>query len=58
MSERIPLPMPFGWFRMSESKDLAAGEVKTVQYLGKEFVVYRGEDGQVQQPDAHQVRAP
>ncbi len=45
MSERIPLPMPFGWFRVTESKDLAVGEVKTVQYLGREFVVFRAEDG-------------
>lgn len=46
MSERIPLPMPFGWFRMVESKDLEVGEVKTVHYLGREFLLFRGEDGQ------------
>lgn len=44
MSARIPLPMPFGWFRMAESKDLPVGEVRTVQYLGQEFVLFRGAD--------------
>ena len=46
MSERIPLPMPFGWFRVAESTDLKSGEVKTVQYLGQEFVLFRTEDGE------------
>ena len=53
MSERIPLPMPFGWFRMTESRDLAAGEVKTVQYLGQEFVVFRSMDGQASVMDPY-----
>ncbi|MFT4518389.1 MAG: 3-ketosteroid 9alpha-monooxygenase subunit A [Halioglobus sp.] len=53
MSERIPLPMPFGWFRVSESKDLEAGEVKTVRYLGQEFVLFRGEDGQANVVDPY-----
>ncbi len=45
MSERIPLPMPFGWFRVTESSDLPVGGLMTVQYLGGEFVVFRTEDG-------------
>ena len=46
MSERIPLPMPFGWFRVSESKDLEAREIKTVHYLGEDFLLYRTEEGE------------
>ena len=46
MSERIPLPMPFGWFRVSESKDLEAGEIKTVHYLGEDFLLYRTDEGE------------
>ena len=53
MSERIPLPLPFGWFRMLESKELAVGDVKTVQYLGKEFVLFRTEDGQAHGVDPY-----
>ena len=53
MSERIPLPLPFGWFRMLESKELAVGDVKTVQYLGKEFVLFRTEDGEVHGVDPY-----
>lgn len=45
--QRIPLPpFPNGWFAVSHSDQLAAGEVKTVRALGKEIVVYRGAGGQ------------
>ncbi|MEM9255789.1 MAG: Rieske 2Fe-2S domain-containing protein [Pseudomonadota bacterium] len=53
MSDRIPLPMPFGWFRLVESKDLAVSEIKSVHYLGKDFIVYRGEDGEASVMDAY-----
>ena len=43
MGERIPLPMPFGWFRVSESKDLQAGEIRSINYLDEEFLLFRDE---------------
>ncbi len=46
MSDRIPLPMPFGWFRVSESKDLQPGEIKTIHYLGEDFLLFRDEEGE------------
>ncbi len=46
MTKRIPLPMPFGWFRVSESKDLTVGEVKTVHYIGQDLLLFRTEDGE------------
>ncbi len=44
--ERIPLPpFPNGWFCVADSKELAVGEVKRIQAMGKEAVLFRGEDG-------------
>src|SRR6187402_3550110 len=49
--QRIPLPpYPNGWWAVSHSDELAVGEVKTVQILGRELVVFRGAGG-----DAHAV---
>ena len=43
---RIPLPpYPNGWFAVGHSDALAPGEVRAVHYLGRDLVVYRGEDG-------------
>ncbi len=53
MSDRIPLPMPFGWFRVAESSDLAAGEVQSIHYLGKDFVLFRTAQGEASVMDAY-----
>jgi len=45
------LPIPFGWFAVAMSGDIAPGEVKTLQYFGTEFVLWRGENGQVSAVD-------
>src|SRR5687768_7816549 len=46
------LPMPFGWFAVGLSSELAAGEVKTLRYFGTEFVMWRGlEDNAVHAVD-------
>jgi hypothetical protein len=37
--------MPFGWFRVADSDELAAGEVRGVRYAGEELVVFRGYQG-------------
>ncbi len=53
MGERIPLPMPFGWFCVSESEALVRGEVRAVHYAGRELVLFRGEDGEAHVFDAY-----
>jgi len=40
------LPLPFGWFMVAYSDELAVGEVKPLYYFGKDLVLWRGEDGQ------------
>jgi phenylpropionate dioxygenase-like ring-hydroxylating dioxygenase large terminal subunit len=45
--QRIPLPpYPNGWFAVSHSDELAVGEVRTVQVLGRELVIFRGTSGE------------
>ncbi len=41
------LPIPFGWFSVALSRDIAPGEVKTLRYFNTEFVIWRGQDGVV-----------
>jgi phenylpropionate dioxygenase-like ring-hydroxylating dioxygenase large terminal subunit len=45
------LPIPFGWFAISLSGDIAPGEIKTPQYFNTELVIWRGEDGKVNAVD-------
>ncbi len=47
MSKRFPMPMPFGWFCIGYSDELAVGEVRTVHYFNREMVLFRAEDGSV-----------
>ena len=42
------LPIPFGWFAVAMSDEIASGEIRTLRYFGSEFVVWRGEDGRMQ----------
>ena len=54
MAERsIDLPMPFGWFAMCYSDELAVGQVKPLRYFGRDLVAWRGEDGQARVLDAY-----
>lgn len=39
------LPVPFGWFAVALSNDIANGQVRTMHYFDTEFVVWRGGDG-------------
>jgi phenylpropionate dioxygenase-like ring-hydroxylating dioxygenase large terminal subunit len=51
---RYPFPaVPNGWFCVAASDDLAVGEVKSVHYLDRELVVFRGEDGTARVFDAY-----
>jgi len=46
LSERIPLPpCPDGAFSIGGSDDLDVGEVRPIHYLGRNRVLWRGEDG-------------
>ncbi|MBV1687310.1 Rieske 2Fe-2S domain-containing protein [Novosphingobium sp. G106] len=47
------LPIPFGWFAVAMSGDIAPGEVKTLRYFSTEFVMWRGEDGAVHVVDPY-----
>jgi len=42
-----PPPFPNGWFVLCESRDLPVGKVLSVDALGLNFAVFRGESGQV-----------
>jgi phenylpropionate dioxygenase-like ring-hydroxylating dioxygenase large terminal subunit len=42
---RSPFPVPFGWFVVAWSNELAVGEVKPLEYWGEQLVVWRAEDG-------------
>ena len=50
---RIPLPpYPNGWFAVGHADRLAPGEVKPLHYLGRDLVLFRGEDGVARVLDA------
>lgn len=51
---RYPFPaVPDGWFGVGASADLGAGMVQAVHYLGRDLVLFRGEDGAARVFDAH-----
>jgi 3-ketosteroid 9alpha-monooxygenase subunit A len=51
---RFPYPAyPNGWFRVAYSGELKAGEVKPLQYFGRDLVLFRGEDAVAHVFDAH-----
>lgn len=43
--ERFPMPIPFGWFGVSYSSELAIGDVRALRYFGRDLVLFRNEDG-------------
>ncbi len=49
----IKLPLPFGWFVVCYSDELATGQVKSVRYFGRDLALWRGEDGQARMLDAY-----
>jgi 3-ketosteroid 9alpha-monooxygenase subunit A len=53
MSKRYNKPIPFGWFAIEYCKDLAPGEVKPLQYFGRELVLFRTESGDAALLDAY-----
>jgi 3-ketosteroid 9alpha-monooxygenase subunit A len=49
----IDLPLPFGWFAICFSDELAAGQVKAVRYFGRDLALWRGADGRPRMLDAY-----
>ena len=47
------LPIPFGWFGVAMSEEIEVGQVKTLDYFAQQFVIWRGEDGQVRALDPY-----
>jgi len=45
MSERVPLPLPVGWYCVAEAAELPAGTAARVRYFGEELVLWRAADG-------------
>ena len=54
MAGRYPFPAaPNGWFGVGGSGDLGAGDVRAIHYLGRDLVLFRGDDGAARVFDAH-----
>ncbi|HUH37145.1 MAG TPA: Rieske 2Fe-2S domain-containing protein [Spongiibacteraceae bacterium] len=53
MSKRIPLPMPFGWFQVAFSADIAPGESRPLRYFDQDLVLFRTEAGEAKVLDAY-----
>lgn len=45
------LPIPFGWFAVAMSDEIAPGEIKTLHYFETELVIWRGESGALHASD-------
>ena len=53
MGARYDFPIPWGWYGVSLSSELAPGEVKPLRYFGKDLVLFRTEAGEAKVLDAH-----
>lgn len=49
---RYDLPIPYGWYCVGHTKDLANGDVKALKYFGRDLVMFRNEEGAVGVLDA------
>lgn len=45
--ERCPFPIPTGWFFVDYSENLKPGELRNINFLDQEWVLFRGESGKV-----------
>lgn len=50
--KRSPFPVPFGWFCVGWSGDIAVGETKPLRYFGQHLVLWRDEEGTAHVQDA------
>jgi phenylpropionate dioxygenase-like ring-hydroxylating dioxygenase large terminal subunit len=53
MTKRYKQPIPFGWYALEYSDQLASGEVKPLSYLNRELVLFRTESGEAKVLDAY-----
>lgn len=53
MSKRYPFPLPYGWFLVAYSHELAPGEARPTRYFGREMVLFRTESGDARVLDAY-----
>ena len=51
--QRFPMGIPFGWFCVGYSDELAVGDVRAVHYFGRDLVLFRNEPGEVGLLDAY-----
>lgn len=47
------LPIPYGWYAVAYSNELAVGDVKPMHFFGKDLVIYRAESGKAVVLDAY-----
>lgn len=45
MKKRYDKPIPFGWYAVEYSSNLAVGDVKPLHYFGQDLVLFRTESG-------------
>ena len=53
MSDRIPMPMPFGWFQVAYSHELATAASMPLRYFDTDLVLFRTESGEAKVLDAY-----
>ncbi len=53
MSQRFPMPIPFGWFFVHYSDELKPGDVKSLHYFGEDLVLFRNAEGKVGLTEAY-----
>ena len=53
MKKRYDKPIPFGWYAIEFSDKLGVGDVKPLNYFGRELVLFRTESGEAALLDAH-----
>ena len=50
---RLPQSIPFGWYFVGYSDELAVGDIKPLEYFDREMVLFRNEQGEVGLLDAY-----
>lgn len=53
MSKRYDKPIPFGWYAVEYTRNLAVGDVKPLHYFGEDLVLFRTESGDAKLLDAY-----
>ncbi|WP_027949598.1 Rieske 2Fe-2S domain-containing protein [Haliea salexigens] len=53
MTKRYDKPIPFGWYAIDYSDGLKPGDVRPVEYFGRELVLFRTESGEASLLGAH-----